>query len=83
MAGFNTKIEHKGVIYIVQTQDLGNPSYCIESLIYKSGKALSPRKNFYSQLLNSPTLQERIDQLLEQEHKAVIKAITDGQFDHA
>lgn len=82
MAGFNTKIEHNGVTYIVQTQDLGNPSYCIESLIYKSGKALSPRKNFYAQLLNSPTLQERIDQLLEQEHKAAIKAITDGQFDH-
>ncbi len=83
MAGFNTKIEHNGVTYIVQTQDLGNPSNCIESLIYKSGKALSPRKYFYSQLLNSPRLQERIDQLLEQEHKAAIKTITDGKFDHA
>ena len=82
MAGLNTKIEHNGVSYIVQTQDLGNPSYCIESLIYKSGKALSPRKNFYAHLLNSPTLHELLDQLLEQEHKAAIKTIKNGQFDH-
>ncbi len=82
MAGFNTKIERNGVTYFVQTQDLGNPSQCIESLIYKSGRALSPRKAFYSQHLNSPTLKEDIAQLLEQQHKAVLKAITDGQFDH-
>ncbi len=82
MAGINTKIEHNGVTYIIQTQDLGTPSYCIETLIYKSGKALPPRKNFYSQLLNSSTFQELLDQLLEQEHKDAIKTIADGQFDH-
>jgi len=82
MAGINTKIEHNGVTYFVQTQDLGKPSHCIESLIYKSGRALSPRKTFYSQQVNSPTLKEDIDQLLEQQHKSVLKSIVDGQFDH-
>ncbi len=82
MAGFNTKIEHNGVAYIVQTQDLGRPTHCIESLIYKSGRALSPRKTFYLQHLNSPTLKEEVGQLLEQQHKAVLKAIADGQFNH-
>jgi hypothetical protein len=82
MAGFNTKIEHNGITYFVQTQDLGNPTQCIESLLFKSGKALSPRKTFYSQYLNSPTLKEVVEKLLEQQHKAVLKAIADGQFDH-
>ncbi len=82
MAGINTKIEHNGVTYFVQTQDLGNPSQCIESLIYKSGRALSPRKTFYSQQINSPTLKDDIDQLLDQQHKSVLKAIVAGQFDH-
>ncbi len=81
MAGFNTKIEHNGFSYIVQTQDLGSPTYCIESLIYKSGRALSPRKTFYSHLLNSPTFKEEILQLLQEKHNAVLKAITAGQFD--
>jgi len=82
MAGFNTKIEHNGITYIVQTQDLGSPFFCIESLIFKSGRARSPRKTFYSQHLSSPTLKEKIHQLLEEQHKAALKAITDGQFDH-
>ncbi len=82
MAGFNTKIEHSGISYIVQTQDLGSPLYCIESLIYKSGRALSPRKTFYSHLLNSPTLKEDLHALLQEQHKAVLKAITNGQFGH-
>ena len=81
MAGFNTKIEHNGTSYIVQTQDLGSPSFCIESLIYKSGRALSPRKTFYLQHLNSPTLKEDIHQLLDEQHKAVLKSITAGRFD--
>lgn len=82
MAGFNTKIEHNGISYIVQTQDLGSPSFCIESLIFKSGRALAPRKTFYLQHLNSPTLKEKINQLLEDQHKTMLKTITDGQFDH-
>ena len=82
MAGFNTKIEHNGIAYIVQTQDLGSPSFCIESLIYKSGRTLPPRKTFYSQHLSSPTLKEKIHQLLEDQHKAALNAIADGQFDH-
>jgi len=83
MAGFSTKIEHKGISYIVQTQDLGSPTHCIESLIYKSGRALSPRKTFYLHLLNSPTLKEELLKLLEEQHKTVLKTITDGQFDPA
>lgn len=82
MAGFNTKIEHNGFTYIVQTQDLGSPSFCIESLIYKSGRALSPRKSFYAQHLDSPGLKENIEKLLEEQHSSVLKAITSGQFNH-
>lgn len=82
MAGFNTKIEHNGFVYIVQTQDLGSPLFCIECLIYKTGRALSPRKTSYSHHLNSPSLKEEIDLLLEEQHNATLKAIADGRFDH-
>ena len=83
MAGFITKIEHKNITYNVQTQDLGSPTYCIESLIYESGRALSSRKTFYSHLLSSPSLKEKIHQILEDQHNAVLKAISDGKLDHA
>lgn len=83
MAGFNTKIEHNNISYIVQTQDLGSPAYCIESLIYKAGRTLSPRKMFYTHLLNSASIKEELLQLLEEQHKAVLKTISDGKLDHA
>ena len=81
MAGFNSKIEHKGITYLVQTQDKGGPSNCVESLIYKSGKALAPRKTFYTQYLNSPALKEKINKILEEQHNAILKAISEGKFD--
>ena len=83
MAGFNTKIEHKGISYIVQTQDLGSPTYYIECLIYKSGRALPPRKTFYAHLLSSPTVKEKILQLLEEQHNAILKNISEGKFERA
>lgn len=82
MAGYNSKIEHKGIVFIVQTQDMGRPSNCIESIIYKAGKALSPRKTFYTQHLNSPDLKDWIDSLLDLQHKEIIESIQRGKFDN-
>jgi hypothetical protein len=82
MAGFNSKIEHKGIIFLVQTQDLGRPSNCVESIIYKAGKALAPRKTFYTQHLNSPNLTATINRIIEQQHNAVKEAISEGKFDN-
>ena len=59
MAGYNTKIEHNMVTYIVQTQDLGSPTHCIESLIYKSGRTLPPSKDILLTSLEQPLSQRR------------------------
>ena len=40
MTGLSAQVEHKGLIYYVQTQDLGKQARYIESLIYRSGKLL-------------------------------------------
>jgi len=82
MAGYNSKIEHKGIIFLVQTQDLGRPSNCVESIIYKAGKALAPRKTFYTQHLNSPNLISTINGIIEQQHNAIKEAINAGKFDN-
>lgn len=82
MAGYNSKIEHKGIIFLVQTQDLGRPSNCVESIIYKAGKALAPRKTFYTQHLNSPNLIATINGIIEQQHNAIKEAISAGKFDN-
>lgn len=82
MTGFNIEVKHKRATFHVQTQDVGPRSQYVESLIYKSGKLLSSRKISYTAFLASPHLLEKIQQIMEEQHSAVLKDIADGKFDH-
>ena len=81
MAGYNTKIEKAGNTFIVQTQDKGKPQNCVESLIYKSGRTLAPRKTFYTQHLGDPDLQAKIHLIIEDQHRSILQAISEGKYD--
>jgi len=82
MKGYNVEINHRGASFHVQTQDVGMRAQYIESLIYKSGKLLSSRKTFYTQLLNAPQFQEKIATLMSDQHNAILREIAEGKFDH-
>jgi hypothetical protein len=82
MAGFNTEVKYKGAVFHVQTQDVGPNARCIETFVYKSGKLLSSRKTFYTSFLGSPQLQDKIQQIMDEQHGAVLKDISDGKFEH-
>ncbi len=82
MPGFNSDVKYKGALFHVQTQDSGPGARCVESLIYKSGKLISSRKTDYTSFLALPRLQEKIQQILESQHSAILKEIADGKFEH-
>jgi len=82
MDGFNTEIKHEGVTFHVQTQDKGPSAKYVESFIYLSGKLLSSRKTFYIPYLGHPQLQEKIHQIMEEQHQIILREIGDGRFDH-
>lgn len=81
MTGYNTEVKHKGAVFHVQTQDAGPGARCVESLIYKSGKVISSRKSDYTPFLGSPDVRGKIDQIMSDQHNAIIKDIRDGKFD--
>jgi hypothetical protein len=82
MPGYNTDIEHNGLRFHVQTQDLGVNSQYVESIIYKSGKVLASRRTYYTDFLNSPTLNEKISEVIDEQHDGILKDISEGKFDH-
>ena len=82
MAGFNAEVKRLAAVFHVQTQDVGPSARCVESLIYKSGKLLSSRKTDYTSSLASPQLQVRVQQIMEEQHNAILREIADGRFDH-
>jgi len=81
MRGLNTELKYKGATFYIQTQDMGIPTRYVESLIYKSGKLLTSRKTSYLPLLSSPDLNEKINQIIEDQHNAILKEISSGKFD--
>jgi hypothetical protein len=82
MTGLSSQIEHKGLTYYVQTQDLGHRSGYVESLIYRSGKLLTSRKTVYTSYLGLPDFKEKVAQIMHDQHEAVLRDVSSGKFDH-
>jgi hypothetical protein len=78
LTGYNTDIKHEGVIYHVQTEDGGSENPVIVSLIYHGGRILASKKTSYAHLLGTDDLASQLRELLEHQHKAMIKAILTG-----
>jgi len=81
MGGYNTRVDYRGDAYIVQTQDKGLGAQYVESLIYKSGRLLSSKRTFYTALIAAPDVKERIERLMEEQHKAILEQIVEGRYD--
>lgn len=82
MTGLSAQIQHKGLTYYVQTQDMGQRSNYVESLIYRSGKLLTTRKTVYTSYLGLPDVKEKVAEIMHQQHETILREITEGKFEH-
>jgi len=78
LTGYNTDIKHEGVVYHVQTEDGGADNPVIVSLVYQGGRILASRKTSYAKLLGTDNLISQLRDLLEKQHREMIKAIHNG-----
>jgi len=81
MGGYNTRVDFRGEAYIVQTQDKGLGAQYVESLIYKSGRLLRSKRTFYTTFVADPDVKDRIERLMEEQHKAILGQIVEGRYD--
>jgi hypothetical protein len=81
ITGYNTDIEHDGVVYHVQTEDKGLSSPIILSLVYNRGTILASKRSPYDDLaaggLDEGVLAER----LQRQHKLMCAAIRAGRIE--
>jgi len=82
MTGLSAQIQHKGLNYYVQTQDLGQRASYVESLIYRSGTLLTSRKTMYTSYLGLPDFKEKVARLMQDQHEKILRDISEGRFDH-
>jgi len=80
ITGFNTDVKHNSKVYHVQTEDKGRNNPKIETLVYMGGEILDSHRTVYDD--DRSTLgEEDIIELMESQHKNVIKSIKLGKYD--
>ena len=80
ITGFNTDIEHDGVVYHVQTEDKGLDSPIILSLVYSGGTILASKRSPYADLIEQGYSDEALAERLKRQHRLICAAIHSGRI---
>ena len=81
ITGYNTDIEHEGVVYHVQTEDKGLSKPVIMSLIYNRGIILASKRVPYDDLLNGNFDESQLAARLQRQHRLICAAIQAGRIE--
>lgn len=80
ITGFNTDIEHDGVVYHVQTEDKGLDAPIILSLVYAGGTILASKRSPYEDLIAEGFSDEVLAERLKRQHRLICAAIHSGRI---
>jgi len=83
ITGYNTDIKHDERVFHVQTEDKGVANPTIESLIYSGGKIIASRQYSYASLLRGGYSEKAIQELLDSQHRKMLRDIRGGKYDLA
>lgn len=81
ITGFNTDIEHGGVVYHVQTEDKGVETPLILSLVYNRGTILASKRTPYEDLLQAGFDEKVLAERLQKQHKLICAAVRAGRIE--
>jgi hypothetical protein len=79
ITGYNTDVEHDGVVYHVQTEDKGLETPLILSLVYTGGAILASKRSRYEDLIASGFSDEALSERLKRQHMLICAAIHAGR----
>jgi hypothetical protein len=81
ITGYNTDVEHNGVVYHVQTEDKGLRTPMILSLVYTGGAILASKRSPYDDLIASGFEEKVLVERLERQHKLICAAVHAGRIE--
>jgi hypothetical protein len=77
--GFNTDIEHDGVVYHVQTEPRKEAG--IDTTVFTQGAVIHKYRTSYQDLLDSPDFSDdKLRRRLEEQHRLIIARIRGGEI---
>jgi len=81
ITGFNTDVEHGGVIYHVQTEDRGLATPLILSLVYAGGEILASKRSPYEDLITAGFDKATLAERIQRQHRLICAAIHAGRVE--
>src|SRR5262245_14944734 len=81
LIGYNTDVEHDGIVYHVQTEDKGLDTPVVVSLIYSGGAILASKRSPYDDLIASGFDNSKLAERLNRQHRVICAAIRAGRID--
>ena len=81
ITGYNTDVKHRDRVFHIQTEDRGELHPYIESFVYVGGEILGGKRTPYEDSLRNGGDDRVLRELMEQQHRALITAIREGNFD--
>jgi hypothetical protein len=83
LLGFNNNVRHKGRVFHIQTEDSGiRHPHIITHLFADGGRILKTTKTTYAEHVAEETMTATVRAMMQDQHKAMIIALRNGQFDH-
>jgi hypothetical protein len=83
VTGFNHNIKHKGKLYHVQTEDSGVNNPHIITHLFVGGNILASKKTSYADIVNAENLAAVVRELMEEQHKEMLRNLLNGTYDQA
>ena len=80
--GYNHNVRYRGLVFHVQTEDSGVNNPNIITHLFVGGNILASKKTSYSELLKAENLQELVRQLMEDQHKQMLRNVVTGAYDN-
>lgn len=81
ITGYNTDVEHDGVVYHVQTEDKGLETPIVLSLVYSGGAILASKRSPYQDLIAAGFDEAALTERLKRQHRLICAAIHAGRID--
>jgi hypothetical protein len=82
LTGFNHNIKHKGRVFHVQTEDSGVNNPHIITHLFVGGNIMASKKTSYADILNAENLTEVVRELMEEQHKEMLRNLINGVYDN-
>jgi hypothetical protein len=81
VVGFNHNIKHRGKMYHIQTEDSGLENPHIITHLFVGGNILASKKTSYADILGAENLAPVVRELMEEQHKEMLRNLINGVYD--